>query len=127
MFETVMFFVFLGLTVVGIAGTLFYGLKKRRRIHLISALSTVVLLAVTVVFAYMLGEVRDFPPEEMAFHKIFSHSSTYSLLAVALTGVKLWRSPSWRWAHRVCIAVFLLSALTATCTGLWVFWLSTPI
>lgn len=127
MFETVMFFVFLGLTVLGIVSTLFLGLKKRRRAHLTSAVSTTVLLVITVVFALMLGKVRDFPPDEMAFHKIFSHASAYSLLAVAITGMGLWRAPSWRWLHRICIAVFLLSALTATCTGLWVFSLSTPV
>lgn len=127
MFETVMLLLFLGLTVAAIVVTLILGLKKRRRAHLVSAITTTVLLAVTVVFALLLGRVRDFPPDQMAIHKIFSHSATYTFLAVVLTGVMLWNAPGWRWVHRTCIALFLLATLAATCTGLWVYSLSTPV
>ena len=127
MFETVLFLTFLGLTLASVVVTLIFGLKKRRRAHLVSAITTAVLLVVAIVFALLLGQVRDFPSDEMAIHKIFSNSGAYLFLVVVFTGSMLWKSPGWRWAHRICIGLFLVAALCATVTGFWVFALSTPI
>lgn len=127
MFEMVGFLSFLGLTVVGLVVTVIAGLKKQRRVHLFRALTTVVLLGVTIVFAFLLGGVRDFPPDEMAIHKIFSRTGAYMVIPVTFTGAMLWNRPGWRWAHRACIAVFLAGVLGAAVTGVWVLSLSTPV
>ena len=115
------------LTVVALVATLIAGLKKQRRAHVFRAVTTVVLLVVTIVFAFLLGKVRDFPPEEMAIHKIFSRTGAYMVIPVAFTGAMLWRGPAWRWVHRACVAIFLLAVLAASGTGIWVFSLSSPL
>ena len=126
-FEIVGFFLCLALTVVALVATLIAGLRKQRRTHVFRALTTVALLVLTIVFAFMLSKVREFPPEEMAIHKIFSRTGAYMVVPVAFTGAMLWRGPGWRWAHRGCVAIFLLAVLGASGTGMWVLSLSTPV
>ena len=123
---TIGFLVSLGLTVVLIALTLQSGIGGRRRAHLARALTTVGLLAVTVVFAFLMAEYeRLFVPEKMRVHRMFSMTVAFVVPAVALTGAMLWKRPGWRWPHKICIGVFLLAALGAAVTGVWVLWTST--
>ena len=127
MFETIGFLVSLALTVVALLVTVVSGLRKQRHAHLRRAIVTVLLMAVTIVFAFLLGDVREFPAEEMAIHKIFSRTGAYMVPPVAITGAMLWRRPGWRWPHRLCIGVFLVGVLGAAVTGVWILALSTPL
>ncbi|MCA8954665.1 MAG: hypothetical protein KDC87_01245 [Planctomycetes bacterium] len=125
MFATIGFLVSLLLTVVALVLTLVSGKTGHRRAHLARAIITVLLLGTTVVFALLLGEVRQFPAREMGIHKIFSRTGVFLVPPIVLTGALLWRRPTWRTAHRVCVLLFLLAVLGAASTGLWVLWLST--
>ncbi len=127
MFETIGFLVALLLTVVALGATLVSGLRRRRKPHLVRAIATVVLLATTVVFALLLGEVRHFPEWEMSVHKIFSRAGAFLVVPIVVTGAMLWRRPGWRSAHRVFVGLFLIAVLGAAATGVWVLWLSTPV
>ena len=90
---------------VAIVFTVLAGLRKRRRAHLARAITTVVLLAITVFFAYQMKTERDFPVEEMKIHRIFSTSIACIVPLLALTGAMLWRRPGWRTAHRLFIVL----------------------
>ncbi len=127
MFETIGFLVFLTLTVVALAATVVSGVRRQRRAHLRRAIGTVVLMVVTIVFAFLLGDVREFPAAEMEIHKIFSRTSAYMVPPVAITGCLLLRQPGWRWPHRACVGGFLVGVLGAAVTGVWVLALSTPL
>lgn len=117
---TTWFLVCLGLTVVAVVMTLRSGLRKNRRQHLIRALSSVLFLAVTVVFAYLMGEYeRKFPETHMKIHKVFSLGVAAVVPMVALTGALLWRRPGWRNAHRIFVLVFLCGVAGASVTGVW--------
>src|SRR5690606_39616143 len=102
------------------------GLRRQRRRHVLRALITVLLLGITVWAAFGLSAVRDFPADEMAIHKVFSRGGGLMVFPLAFTGLMLWRRPAWRRAHQVCIGLFLVLALGATVTGVWVLVLSTP-
>ena len=126
MFETIGFLLFLALTVVALILTVRSGLTRQRQQHLRRAITMIVLLAITIYFAFRLGGVRNFPDAEMAIHKIFSRTAAYMVIPLVATGWMLWRRPGWRTAHRLCIGVFLSAVLGAAVTGVWVLWLSTP-
>ncbi len=123
---TTAFLIFLGATVVAIVLTVLAGLRKRRRAHLVRAITTVVLLAITIYFAYQMDTERVFPVEEMKIHRIFSRSIACIVPLLVFTGAMLWRRPGWRPAHRLFIVLFLVDALCAAVTGIWVLYLSVP-
>jgi hypothetical protein len=124
MFETSGFLLFLSLTVVGVVMTLVSGLQKRRRPHIVRAVVTVALLAVTILFAFLMAGVRVFPAREMAIHRVFSVSVAVLVPLVAASGILLARRPTLRWPHRACVSAFLVMAVGALVTGVWVLWLS---
>ena len=124
---TTWFLVCLGLTVMVVLLTLRSGLKKERGQHLIRALSSVVLLAITVVFAYLMGEYeKEFPAGHMRVHRFFSLSVAGVVPLVALSGAVLWRRPNWRNVHRTFVVLFLCGAAGATVTGIWMLAVSSP-
>ena len=127
MLISITFFLALAITVAAAFTTLQSGRRGDRRAHLVRALSTVVLLAVTVVMAHWLGKHREFPEELMAIHKIIARVAGLMVVPVVCTGIMLWHRPSWRIAHRTCVYVFLAGILVATGTGIWVFALSSPV
>ena len=126
MLLSITFFVALGLTVLGVLLTVQSGRRGDRRVHLIRALSTVALLVVTIMLALWLGRQREFPDDAMATHTIFARTAGLLVLPVALTGIMLWRRPSWRIAHRVCVYLLAVVLVIAIGTGIWMFSLSTP-
>ena len=126
MLISITFFAALVLTLVGILFTVLAGRRADRPAHVKWALSTVSLLVLTIVLALVLGRYRDFPEEQMGIHKIFARTGGLMVLPVAFTGLMLWRRPGWRTAHKVCVYLFILVAVIAAGTGVWVFSLSTP-
>jgi CDP-diglyceride synthetase len=128
MIYTTLFLIGLCLTAAAMALTVVSGVKRRRRVHLARAISTVVLLAVTVVFAYLMGRYeRSLPEREMGIHRIFSMTVAGVLPFVAITGIMLWRDGRWRRLHQICVGVLLIGTVCALATGLWVLSLSEPM
>ena len=123
---TILFWIFLPLTLAGLCAAVFTGKRGKRRLHLILAPSTLGLLAVTIFLAEQMGRVRIFPEDELRIHLWFAQSAAVLALPVIFTGIMLVRRPGWRRVHFVCVLLFLAVAVTATCTGVWAFSLSTP-
>ncbi len=122
---TVMFLILLLCTAAVMGMTVHAGLRKRRRAHLARAITTIVLLVGTVAFAYLMSAYeRVLPEREMATHRIFSTTVTYTVPAVVITGILLWRNPRWRRAHQSCVGVLVLATVCALGTGLWALYLS---
>ena len=114
-------------TVLVMIRTIQSGIASDRRAHLRRALATVVSLAVTVLFAYLMSaHERLMPEREMDIHRIFSRAITWTVPFVAGTGALLWRYPGWRWPHRICVVVLLLATLGAAVTGVWALCVSSP-
>lgn len=124
--DTTLFWSFFVLTLVALAISVVSGLRQVRRLHLAVAPISMVLLAVAIVFAERMAAVRSFPPDEMAIHLWFAKSAAVLALGVVATGLFLWRNPKARRIHLVCVVLFLVAAVTASATGVWVFGLSTP-
>ena len=125
MIYTVTFLILLVFTASVMGMTVHAGLQKRRRVHLARAITTIVLLAATVLFAYLMSVYERILPEpEMNTHRIFSATITYTVPAVVITGILLWRNPRWRLAHRLCVGVLVLATVCALGTGLWVLYIS---
>ena len=123
---TTLFWIFFSLTLIGLAVTLITGLLAQRRLHLVLGPTCVVLLVVTIVMAERMTANRSFPPHEMAIHLWFAKTAAALMLPVIVTGLVLWRTARWRRLHFWCVVAFLVMAVTASGTGVWVFSLSTP-
>ena len=125
MIYTVTFLILLLCTATMMGMTVHAGLRKRRRAHLARAITTIVLLTVSVVFAYLMSLYeRVLPAREMGIHRIFSMTVACTVSAVVITGILLWRNPRWRRAHQWCVGVLVLATVCALGTGLWVLFLS---
>ena len=122
----IVFWTLFGLTVALIVATLWAGLTHRRRVHYSLAVSTVLALTATVVVTEQLVRARDFPREELDFHKLLAKTAAALVLPVIATGLTLVRRPKWRRVHLLCVVLFLVMVLVATGTGIWVYSLSTP-
>jgi hypothetical protein len=123
--DTVWFWIVFPITLVMLSGALWTGRTKRRRVHLRLAPLSMVFLAVSIFFAVRMGQLRNFPPDEMRIHRAIAVTAALLALPVILSGVALFRSPSWRRVHRIAVTLFLVAALAASATGVWVFSLST--
>ena len=122
---TVTFLTLLPVTAVLMGMTVRAGLRKRRRAHVTGAVSTVLSLSATVVFAYLMSlHERVLPGREMGIHRVFSMTVACVVPAVVITGILLWREPRWRRAHQWCVGVLVLGTIGAFGTGIWVLLLS---
>jgi Na+/H+-dicarboxylate symporter len=126
-----MFWIAFGAALAALGAALLTGRARRRRLHLWVAPAALVLLGVAIVMAEQLGRARAFPPAQMRVHLVFAKAAACLVLPVVVSGVLLARARGgkerrWRRAHGICVAVFLVAALAATGTGVWVFSLSTP-
>ena len=108
-------------TVLLLVAALFTGWTRRRRPHLFVGPATIVALTVTIVLTEQLVRRYEFPADELAFHLIFAKAGGLLALPVVATGIWLWRSERARIWHRIAVVLWLLTVLTATGTGLWMF------
>lgn len=113
-------------TVALLVVTLVSGLRRRRRLHLVTGPLTVLSLVITVVLTEQLMAHYDFPAAAKAIHLPCAKAGGLLALPVVATGIWYWRSPRARNFHRAAVAVWLVSVLVATCTGLWMFAQGTP-
>lgn len=107
---------------------LWSGLRRRRKTHLSAAIGSLLALATTILLTERLVASRSFPREELDFHLNFAYAATLLTLPVVVSGIALARTGGVgiRRLHRYSVAVFLLAVVVATCTGIWVYSLSTP-
>lgn len=108
-------------TVLLLVASLVTGFLRKRKVHLFLGPATVVSLAVAIVLTEQLLRKYTFPPDELAIHLVFAKAGGLLVLPVVITGIWLWRSEKARVYHRVAVILWLVSVLTATGTGLWMF------
>jgi len=125
MVSTTVFWVCFSLTLLALFVAFGAGLRRARRLHLVTAPLSLVLLTVTVLLTEALVAARDFPPDAMDTHLPLAKTAGGLALVVAVTGVYLWRTGRGRRCHFWCVVAFMLCAVAATVTGLWAFSLST--
>jgi hypothetical protein len=111
------FAVTLGLLVTSLVS----GIRGGRRVHLVTGPLTLVMLGITIACTKILIRNYEFPAEQLRFHLKFSITATCAAVPVLLTGIWLWRSPAARLWHRLAVWTFVVLALTATGTGIWLF------
>jgi len=108
-------------TVLLLVVSLVAGLRRRRRLHLVTGPLTLAMLAVTVAATKDLIANYSFPPDDLRFHLRFAITAGASALPVAATGIWLWRQPRARRWHRLAVWTFVVLTVVATCTGIWLF------
>ncbi|MCA8964212.1 MAG: hypothetical protein H6838_04715 [Planctomycetes bacterium] len=126
MYSTLLFWSAFGATVLLIVLSLVSGYRRKRRFHLVTGPLTMVALVFAVIETEALMRRYDFPREALDTHLIFAKAGGLMALPVIATGIWLWRNPRVRFWHRLAVWLWLLSVLTATGTGLWIFELATP-
>ena len=126
MTDTSWFWTLFPATLVLLIGALWSGRTGRRRLHLRLAPLAMVFLALAIWMAVRMGQARVFPEQEMGIHRLIAILAAVLVAPVIGSGIALSRSGKWRRLHRVCVTVFMIAALAATGTGIWVFSLSVP-
>jgi hypothetical protein len=102
------------------------GLRAKRALHLTSVGLTLCALALTVYFAYALGDLYDLERAGWItpVHLTLARINTAALLIVAASGIATLLRPSRRLLHRkLALATVALTVITAI-TGFWMLWLS---
>jgi len=108
-------------TVLLLVASLTTGALRKRRIHVVLGPATIVSLAIAIVLTEQLLRNYTFVPEELAFHLLFAKAGGLLALPVIATGIWLARSERARIYHRVAVILWVVSVLSATGTGLWMF------
>lgn len=126
MSDTAWFWTLFPITLALLAIALWSGRTKRRRLHLCLAPTALVFLVLAIWMAVRMGRARVFPESEMGIHRAIALTAALLVLPLIASGLLLLRSPSRRRVHRICVTLFLIAAVLATCTGIWVFSLSSP-
>lgn len=118
---TLSFWIAFVTTVLLLVASLTTGATRRRRLHLWLGPATIVSLGVAIVLTEQLLRNYSFRPDELAFHLVFAKAGGLLALPVIVTGIWLARSERARRYHRVAVIVWVVSVLSATGTGLWMF------
>jgi len=121
MASTVPFWLAFGATVVLLLITLVTGWQRRRKLHLVAAPLTIVALAVAIVMTERLMQNYTFPEAAKVIHLPCAKAGGLLVLPVAITGVWLVFSERARRWHKMSVWIWLLSVVTATGTGIWMF------
>lgn len=118
---TVPFWISFVTTVVVMAAALATGWKRQRGPHMVLGILTMVSLGVTIWLTEELVRSYDFPADVKRTHLWFAKTGGLLALPVIVTGVALWRTEKARRWHKIAVYVWIVSVLTATGTGLWMF------
>lgn len=126
MSSTLPFWIGLAATVALLLATLVSGLRRQRRLHLVTGPLTVGALAWTIVLTERLLANYTFPEAAKAIHLPCAKAGGLLVLPVVATGVWLLFAPAARRWHRAAVWLWLVSVLLATSTGIWMFLQGTP-
>ena len=123
---TALFWIFFAAALAALVATAIAGRRGRRRLHLRLAPASLLLLLAAILLAERMASVREFPASVMRVHLPCAKVAGLLALAVALSGLALWRTGRGRAVHRALVVLFFLAALVATATGVWAFSESVP-
>ncbi len=113
-------------TLVALAVAVVSGRRGGRRVHLVAGPLAIVLLVVAILCTEELMRSYRFPEAALHFHLWFAKAGGLLALPVVISGLLLVRRPSVRRWHRLAVFAFVVGALLATGTGLWLFGQGTP-
>jgi len=123
------FLLFLGVTLVCLAGAVVTGRAARRKIHFRWVATAVVCLGVTIYYAERLGELYDLESAGWIypFHLLNAYVTTASYLVVIGSGFATIKRSSRRKTHgRIAYSVLVLTVMTAV-TGTWMMLAASPL
>lgn len=116
------FLVFLGLTLCGLGGVFWTGLRARRRQHIPLVILTITLLGVSIYYAERLGDGLDLKAAGRIYpvHIFLAKTTVVAYLVPVVTGIMTLRlGPRWRKLHgRMAWTILALTIVTAV-TGTW--------
>jgi len=126
---TIGFLASLGLTLVFLGCAVVTGYKAKRKWHLSSVASAVLMLVATIYYALELGELYDLESAGVItpIHLNMAKVNTAAYLLPVVTGLRTLKNPKGRKLHgRVAWAVLILTVFTAATGGLMLLW-ATPL
>lgn len=129
MTPTIGFLASLGLTLVFLGCAVVTGYKAKRKWHLSSVASAVLMLVATIYYALELGELYDLESAGVItpIHLNMAKVNTAAYLLPVVTGLRTLKNPKGRKLHgRVAWAVLILTVFTAATGGLMLLW-ATPL
>lgn len=129
MTPTVGFLTTLGLTLVFLGCAVVTGYKAKRKWHLTSVASAVLMLVATIYYALELGELYDLESAGIItpIHLTMAKVNTAAYLLPVVTGIRTLKDPKARKLHgRVAWSVLILTVFTAATGGLMLLW-ATPL
>lgn len=115
------FWIAFATTLVLLVASLTTGVRKVRRVHIVLGPATMLALLWAIISVERLSRAYSFPADAFAIHIMFAKCGAALAFPVIVTGVWLARSEKARLFHRWAVAIWLVSVLTATGTGLWMF------
>ena len=97
------------------------GRRARRALHVTLVGTTLVALGTTIVFAERMGEHYDLEAAGWItpVHLFLAKVTTVGYLLPLVTGLCLWRDPTWRARHRACAYLVLALTVLTAVTGTW--------
>ena len=97
------------------------GKAGRRRVHVRAVGGMFVSLLITILCAERLGRSYDLKAAGVItpVHLTLAKITTLAYLGPVITGLCLWRDPTWRRWHRRTVAVALGLTAVALVTGTW--------
>ncbi len=122
------FTLFFVLTLVALGAAVFTGFKARRRWHIASVVSAVVMLGVTIYFALELGKLYDLESAGVItpIHLTLAKITTAAFLLPIAAGVRTIYKPTARALHRRLAYVALLMTVVTAITGAIMILMSAP-
>jgi hypothetical protein len=126
---TIGFLASLALTLVFLGCAVVTGYKAKRKWHLSSVASAVLMLVATIYYALELGELYDLESAGVItpIHLTMAKVNTAAYLLPVVTGIRTLKNPKGRKLHgRVAWAVLILTVFTAATGGLMLLW-ATPL
>jgi len=123
------FFLFLCVTLAGLAGAVVTGRAARRKAHFRCVATAIVSLGVAIYYAEQLGKLYDLEAAGWIypFHLLLAKVTTASYFVVIGSGLATLRSSSRRKTHgRIAYSVLVLTVMTAI-TGIWMILAATPL
>ncbi len=120
------FLIALAVTVLLLVVTLLLGFQRRRRAHLLSAISTVLALLVAIYFAETVGSYWVFPKWPLRIHLSIAWAATGLILPVLVSGIQALRQRGRAPGHKKLVFLWLAVVLGAICTGCWIFLVGHP-
>ena len=123
------FFLFLCVTLAGLAGAVVTGRAARRKAHFRCVATAIVSLGVAIYYAEQLGKLYDLEAAGWIypFHLLLAQVTSGAYLVVIGSGIATIKKASRRKTHgRIAYSVLFLTVMSAI-TGIWMLLSATPL